>query len=77
MKRFPARTLRLRRFNACTAASMPPGVDPAIRRVVHTVYSTDLGLPEDWTATQRAEFIDAKQTRSPGWPTPTPPPTQT
>lgn len=37
---------------------MPPPVDPAIHRAVQTVYTTDLGLPEEWTDAQRADFIN-------------------
>lgn len=37
---------------------MPPPVDPAIHRAVQTVYTTDLGLPEEWTDAQRTEFLD-------------------
>jgi len=37
---------------------MPPPVDPAIHRAVQTVYTTDLGLPEEWTDAQRTKFID-------------------
>jgi hypothetical protein len=36
---------------------MPPPVDPAIHRTVRAVYTTDLGLPEEWTTGQRTEFI--------------------
>ena len=36
---------------------MPPPVDAAIQRTVQAVYTTDLGLPEDWTTDQRTEFI--------------------
>ena len=58
MSRFPARTERPRRVHACTSEDMPPPVDPAIHRAVQTIYTTDLGLPEEWTDAQRAEFID-------------------
>lgn len=37
---------------------MPPGIDPGILHAVHTVYSTDLGLPEDWTDAQRTAFLE-------------------
>lgn len=40
--------------------TMPPPIDPAIHRAVQTVYTTDLGLPEEWTQVQRADFIDAE-----------------
>lgn len=60
MSRFPTRTARPRRVHACMSKTMPPPVDPAIHRAVHTVYTTDLGLPEEWTQAQRAEFIDAE-----------------
>jgi hypothetical protein len=36
---------------------MPLPVDPQILDAVHAVYTTDLGLPEDWTAEQRARFV--------------------
>jgi hypothetical protein len=39
---------------------MLPGVDPDILHAVQTVYTTDLGLPEEWTNAQRTEFIDAE-----------------
>jgi hypothetical protein len=60
VSRFPARTARPWRVHACMSEDMPPPVDPAIHRAVQTVYTTDLGLPEEWTATQRAVFIDAE-----------------
>ena len=40
--------------------TMPPPVDPAIHRAVQTVYTTNLGLPEEWTQAHRADFIDAE-----------------
>ena len=60
MSRFPARTARPRRVHACMSEIMPPPVDPAIHRAVQTVYTTDLGLPEEWTEAQRAVFIEAE-----------------
>jgi hypothetical protein len=39
---------------------MPLEIDPTILSAVQSVYTTDLGLPEDWTDAQRAEFIDAE-----------------
>lgn len=60
MSRFPTRTARPRRVHACTSETMPPPVDPAVHRAVQTVYTTDLGLPEEWTDAQRTEFIDAE-----------------
>ena len=36
---------------------MPLETDPKILRAVQTVYTTDLGLPDDWTDSRRAEFI--------------------
>ena len=35
-------------------------IDPEILTAVQTVYSTDLGLPEEWTDPQRTEFITAE-----------------
>lgn len=35
-------------------------IDPEILKAVQTVYTTDLGLPEEWTPTQRTEFITAE-----------------
>lgn len=58
MSRFPTRTARPRRVHACTSETMPPPVDPAIHHAVQTVYTTDLGLPKEWTDAQRTEFID-------------------
>ena len=48
---------RSRRVRACTFDSMPLEADPEILRAVEKVYTTDLGLPEDWTDAQRSEFI--------------------
>lgn len=53
---FP-RALRVR---ACDSESMPLEIAPKILSAVRSVYTTDLGLPEDWTDAQRAEFIDAE-----------------
>ncbi|WP_349319081.1 hypothetical protein [Mycolicibacterium canariasense] len=39
---------------------MLPGVDPGILHAVQRVYTTDLGLPEEWTDSQRAVFMDAE-----------------
>ncbi|MGF2952120.1 hypothetical protein ACOJVP_07205 [Mycobacterium sp. THU-M116] len=36
---------------------MPIPTNPDILRAVHTAYTTDLGLPEEWTDDQREEFI--------------------
>ncbi|MCG7598041.1 MULTISPECIES: hypothetical protein [Mycobacteriaceae] len=44
-------------MHSCTSETMPPPVDPAIQRTVQAVYTTNLGLPEDWTTDQRTEFI--------------------
>ncbi len=60
MSRFPTRTARPHRAHACMSETMPPPVDPAIHRAVQTVYTTDLGLPEEWTQAHRADFIDAE-----------------
>ena len=49
-----------RRIRACTIESMPLETDPNILHAVQTVYTTDLGLPEEWTDAQRAEFIAAE-----------------
>lgn len=35
-------------------------IDPEILKAVQTVYSTDLGLPEEWTPKQRTEFLTAE-----------------
>lgn len=50
-------TKRSRRVRACTFESMPLEADPKILSAVEKVYTTDLGLPDDWTDAQRAEFI--------------------
>jgi hypothetical protein len=50
-------TKMTRRVRACTFESMPLETDPKILSAVETVYSTDLGLPEDWTDAQRSLFI--------------------
>ncbi|MDG5481918.1 hypothetical protein [Mycolicibacterium gadium] len=39
---------------------MPLSVNQQILDAVSTVYSTELGLPEDWTDHQRADFIAAE-----------------
>lgn len=39
---------------------MPLSVDQQILDAVSTAYSTELGLPEDWTDLQRADFIAAE-----------------
>jgi hypothetical protein len=38
-------------------------IDPEILQAVQTVYSTDLGLPEEWTESQRTEFITAEASK--------------
>lgn len=35
-------------------------IDPEILKAVQTVYSTDLGLPEEWTPEQRDQFLMAE-----------------
>jgi hypothetical protein len=35
-------------------------IDPAILTAVQTVYSSDLGLPPDWTPQQRTAFLSAE-----------------
>ncbi len=60
MSRFPTHTARPRRVHACMSETMPPPADPVVHRAVQTVYTTDLGLPEEWTDTQRAVFIEAE-----------------
>ncbi|WP_333893235.1 hypothetical protein [Mycolicibacterium gadium] len=42
----------------CTLESIPLETDPGILHAVKAVYTTDLGLPYDWTYAQRAEFIE-------------------
>jgi hypothetical protein len=42
---------------------MPLDIDPNILSAVQSVYTTDLGLPEDWTDAQRAEFIEAEASK--------------
>lgn len=39
---------------------MPLDIDPNILSAVQSVYTTDLGLPDDWTDALRAEFIEAE-----------------
>lgn len=51
---------RMRRARMCTVESMPLETDPSILHAVKTVYTTDLGLPDDWTDAQRADFILAE-----------------
>lgn len=50
----------------CSASSTmrqaPTVIDPEILKAVQTVYSTDLILPEEWTDTQRDEFLTAEAT---------------
>lgn len=50
-------TKMTRRVRACTFESMPLETDPTILSAVDTVYSTELGLPEDWNDAQRSSFI--------------------
>ena len=45
------------RIRACTFESMPLKTDPEILSDVERVYTTDLGLPDDWTDAQRAKFV--------------------
>ncbi len=56
----PRSAINRRRVHCCTIESMPLDADPAILHAVHTVYTTDLSLPEEWSDTQRAEFIAAE-----------------
>lgn len=49
---------RMTRVRMCAVESMPLETDPSILHAVKTVYTTDLGLPHDWTDAQRAEFIE-------------------
>ena len=53
----------IRTSRICSASSTGHTVtviDPEILTAVQTVYSTDLGLPEEWTDPQRTEFITAE-----------------
>jgi hypothetical protein len=43
---------------ACTFESMPLATDSSILSAVEKVYTTDLGLPDEWTDAQRAAFIN-------------------
>lgn len=52
-----ARPASRRRARACTLESMPLATDPHILDAVERVYSTDLGLPEDWDDARRTAFI--------------------
>lgn len=54
------RSPRFQRMRACNSETMPLGIDPDILSAVRTVYSTDLGLPDDWTTARRAEFMAAE-----------------
>lgn len=54
---------RTRTSRICSASSTRQAVtviDPEILKAVQTVYSTDLGLPEDWTEEQRRQFLTAE-----------------
>jgi hypothetical protein len=51
---------RTTRVRACDSESMPLDIDPNILSAVRSVYTTDLGLPDDWTGARRADFIDAE-----------------
>lgn len=47
----------------CSASSTTQAVtvtDPEILKAVQTVYSTDLGLPEEWTPERRNQFLMAE-----------------
>jgi hypothetical protein len=53
----------IRTSRICSASSTGQAatvIDPEILKAVQTVYSTDLGLPEEWTDHQRTEFITAE-----------------
>jgi hypothetical protein len=39
---------------------MPLEIDPEVLAEVRRVYSTDLGLPEEWTEAQREAFCQAE-----------------
>lgn len=39
---------------------MPLPTNPNILQAVHTVYTTDLALPEEWTKDERTNFIEAE-----------------
>ena len=54
---------RTRTSRICSASSTRQAVtviDPEILKAVQTVYSTDLGLPEEWTPEQRTQFLTAE-----------------
>jgi hypothetical protein len=56
----------IRTSRICSASSTGQAmtvIDPEILKAVQTVYSTDLGLPEEWTDPQRTEFITAEATK--------------
>ena len=48
---------RAHRVRACAFESMPLATDPQILGAVERVYSTDLGLPDDWDDGRRTAFI--------------------
>jgi hypothetical protein len=53
----------IRSSRICSASSTGQAVtviDPELLTAVQTVYSTDLGLPEEWTEPHRTEFITAE-----------------
>lgn len=39
---------------------MPLHIDSTILNIVQSVYTTDLGLPDDWPDARRTEFIEAE-----------------
>ena len=45
---------------ACDTEAMPLVADPEVLSTVEAVYSSDLGLPEDWTHSRRADFLNAE-----------------
>ncbi len=45
---------------ACGTESMPLAIDPEVLRTVQAVYNSELGLPDDWSDSRRAAFLNAE-----------------
>lgn len=60
---WPATERQTRTNRICSASLTRQAVtvvDPEILKAVQTVYSTDLGLPEEWTPQRREQFLQAE-----------------
>lgn len=51
---------RTSRVRACDTEAMPLALDPEVLSTVRAVYSSELGLPDDWTDSRRTAFLNAE-----------------